>query len=159
MANNWQGKKFYFEDYRVGDSYPTDSHRVGKEEIIAFARQWDPQPWHTDEEAARASVFGGLTACSAHIFSIFSMISPRWSNGAIQQPIASLGFDQLRMLKPVYAGDTLHCVSNVETARRSSSKPDRGIVASRVDMHNQHGEVVFSVLATFMIASNPEHSK
>lgn len=155
MDQDWAGQPFYFENYQVGDCYPTVSHQVSKEAVIAFARQWDPQPWHIDEAAARDSLFGGLTACSAHVFSIFSSISPQWRNGAIQQPLASLGFDQMRMLRPVYAGDTVHCVSTIESARRSSSKPDRGIVSSRVDMYNQSGEHLFSILATFIIAGDP----
>ncbi len=156
MGSELAGKPFYFEQYRVGDSFRTASHTVDRDEIISFARQWDPQPWHTDETAAKASVFGGLTACSAHIFSIFCIITPKWENGAIQQPVASLGFDEMRMLKPLYAGDTVHCVSNIELARRSKSKPDRGIVASRVEMVNQREEVVFSILATFIIAGDPD---
>jgi len=152
MTTDWRGKPFYFEDFRVGDSHDTVSYTVGKDEIIAYASKWDPQPWHVDEDAAAASMFGGLTACSAHIFAIFCLVSPQWRNGAVQQPLASLGFDELRMLKPVYAGDTLTCISTVEVARASSSKADRGIVASRCVLHNQHGEPVFSLLASFLIA-------
>ena len=155
MESDLSGQPFWFENYRVGDSYRTLCHTVSATEIIEFAGKWDPQPWHTDEAAASASIFGGLTACSAHVFSIFSLISPKWENGALQQPLASLGFDEMRMIKPVYAGDTLQCTSTVELARPSRSKPDRGVVASRIEMRNLHGDVVFSVLATFLIATRP----
>lgn len=155
MVVDWRGKPFYFEDYQVGQQHPTETHFVDKAEIISFAEQWDPQPWHVDEAAAKKSMFGGLTACSAHIFALFSMISPKWASGAVQQPLASLGFDAMQMHKPLYAGDTIHCISHIELARRSRSKPDRGIVASRVEMVNQHGDKLFSVLATFIIASDP----
>jgi len=144
-------KAFYFEDYKVGDQYKTISHTVDKEEIIEFASKWDPQPWHTDEAAAKASIFGGLTACSAHIFSIFCITSQQWEIGVEQQALASLGFDEMRMHRPVFAGDTLHCVNTIEMARASKSKEDRGVVATRGELVNQDGEVVFSILASFLM--------
>ena len=125
------------------------------DKIIEFAKKWDPQPWHIDESAARASHFGGLTACSAHIFSIFCITSQRWQSGVVQQAIAGLGFDEMRMHKPVYAGDTLRCVSIVDTARASRSKPDRGIVVYQTQLINQHNEVVFSIKASTLMARDP----
>ena len=155
MPDEFRDKAFYFEDYQVGDCFPSVTHEVTAEEIIAFAKQWDPQPWHIDEEAARQSIFGGLTTCSAHTFAIFSTISPKWLNGAIQQPIASLGFDEMRMLAPIFAGDTIQCESNIEMVRPSKSKDDRGIAASRCILYNQKREEVFSILATFLIRKRP----
>ena len=128
---------------------------IPADEIIEFASKWDPQPWHIDEEAAKASFFGGLTACSAHIFSIFCITSPRWQNGRAQQAIASLGFDELRMLKPVYAGDTLRCVTIFDTVRQSRSKPDRGIVIYASELINQNDQVVFSVKCSTLMARDP----
>jgi acyl dehydratase len=142
----------YFEDIKVGDQNPSISMLVEKAEVIEFASKWDPQPWHIDEALAKQSMFGGLTACSAHIFSLFCVISQQWASGVQQQVLASLGFDEMRMLKPVYAGDTLYCLSTVEVARPSNSKPDRGIVACRCELINQHGDVVFSILSTYLVA-------
>jgi len=155
MAANLQGKPLYFDDCVVGDEHPAASHAVTAAEIIEFAQQWDPQPWHIDEEVARASHFGGLTACSAHIFSIFCITSQRWQSGVVQQAIAGLGFDEMRMVKPVYAGDTLHCVSIVHDVRASRSKPDRGIVVFESQLINQDAEVVFSIKASTMMARDP----
>ena len=151
-----RGKPFYFDDYVVGDVQRGMSYTVDKQEVIDFATKWDPQLWHIDEEAAKASFFGGLTACSAHIFSIFCISSQQWESGVVQQAIASLGFDEMRMHKPVYAGDTLHCTSMAELARLSKSKNDRGIIACRCELVNQKGECVFSILSSYLMARNPE---
>ena len=150
-----QHKPLYFDDHVVGASVRCGSHVVTAEEIITFAEQWDPQPWHIDEAAAKASFFGGLTACSAHIFSIFCVTSPQWQNGRVQQAIASLGFDELRMHKPVYAGDRLRCLTTIESARLSRSKADRGIVVYASRLINQDDEPVFSVKCSTLVARDP----
>lgn len=144
-------EKFYFENYRVGDQYKANAYTVGKEEIIDFAKKWDPQPFHVDEDAAKASIFGGLTACSAHIFAIYCATSQRWEIDVEQQVLASLGFDEVRMHQPVFAGDSLYCLNKVEMVRESKSKPDRGIVATRCELINQRDEVVFSILSTYLM--------
>ena len=154
-SRDQQGKPFYFDDYVLGDVHRGMSYTIEKQEVIDFAKKWDPQLWHIDEEAARASLFGGLTACSAHIFSVFCITSQNWESGVVQQAIASLGFDEMRMHLPVYVGDTLQCTSTVELARRSKSKKDRGIVACRCALVNQKGEMVFSILSSYLMARNP----
>jgi acyl dehydratase len=151
-----QVRPFYFDDHVVGDVVQCGSYEVLAEEVIDFASKWDPQPWHVDEEAAKASLFGGLTACSAHIFSIFCITSPQWQNGAVQQAIASLGFDELRMQQPVYVGDTVRCVTTVEHARLSNSKPNRGIVVYACELLNQRDELVFSVKCSTLMARDPK---
>jgi acyl dehydratase len=155
MSQGLQDKPFYFDDCVVGAEHAAASHTVTAQDIISFARAWDPQPWHIDEGIARASHFGGLTACSAHIFSIFCITSQRWQSGVVQQAIAGLGFDEMRMHQPVYAGDTLRCVSLIDTARASASKPDRGIVIYHTRLLNQNNEVVFSIKATTLMARDP----
>ncbi len=155
MSQAAAGKPFYFDDCVVGAEHAAASHTVTAQEIIEFAKTWDPQPWHIDEAAARDSHFGGLTACSAHIFSIFCITSQRWQSGVVQQAIAGLGFDEMRMHRPVYAGDTLRCTSIVDAARLSKSKPDRGIVVYQTQLINQHNEVVFSIKASTLMARDP----
>jgi acyl dehydratase len=155
MSQDFQGKPLYFDDCVEGEEHAAASHTVTAADIISFAKTWDPQPWHIDEETARASHFGGLTACSAHIFSIFCITSQRWQSGVVQQAIAGLGFDEMRMHKPVYAGDTLRCVSIVDAVRVSQSKPDRGIVTFRTQLINQHDEAVFSIKASTLMARDP----
>lgn len=155
MLQELQGKPFYFDDHVVGDEHAAGSYTVAAQEIIEFARKWDPQPWHTDEAVARASHFGGLTACSAHIFSILCITSQRWQSGVVQQAVAGLGFDEMRMHKPVYAGDTLHCLSLIDTARLSRSHPGRGIVTYHTKLVNQNNEMVFSIKASTLMARDP----
>jgi len=150
-----QGKPFYFDDCVIGAEHAAASHTLTAKQIIDFAKMWDPQPWHIDEDIARASHFGGLTACSAHIFSVFCITSQHWQSGVVQQAIAGLGFDEMRMHKPVYAGDTLRCVSIVGAARVSQSKPDRGIVTYHTQLLNQNNEVVFSIKASTLMARDP----
>ena len=147
--------KYFLDDHTEGEVIQCGSYEVTKEEVIAFATQWDPQPWHIDEQAAKASFFGGLTACSAHIFSIFCITSPQWQNGVIMQAMASLGFDEMRMLKPVYAGETVRCVTTVDSVRVSNSKPDRGIVVYASELLNQENEPVFSIKCTTLMARDP----
>jgi acyl dehydratase len=155
MSQDLQGKPLYFDDCVVGAEHAAASHQVTAQEIIDFARQWDPQPWHVDEVAAKNSFFGGLTACSAHIFSMFCITSQKWQSGVVQQAIAGLGFDEMRMHRPVYAGDTLRCVSIVHAARASQSKPDRGIIVFDTQLINQDDVVVFTIKASTMMARDP----
>ncbi len=146
---------FYFEDHTAGYRVECGSYAVDKEEVIAFARKWDPQPWHIDEAQARQSMFGGLTACSAHIFSIYCITSVDWQNGMAQQAVASLGFDAMRMHKPVYAGDVLRCVTEVGELRESRSKPDCGIVVYATQLLNQQDDAVFSIRCATLMARKP----
>jgi acyl dehydratase len=136
----------FFEDYIVGASYEFGSIAVDEDEVIAFARRYDPQPIHTDPEAARQSPFGGLIASGWHSASLMmrlfvdNYLSPASS-------LVSPGIDELRWLKPVRPGDTLSVRVTILDATRSRSKPDRGIVRAAVEVFNQHGEVVMSVKA------------
>lgn len=155
MSNELPGKLFYFDDFVVGDTQQAGSYVVEKQEVIAYAKKWDPQPWHVDEELTKASMYGGLTACSSHIFAIFCMACQRWKSGAVSQSIAGLGFDALEVHRPAYVGDTLQSVTTVDSVRASKSKRDRGIVVSKGQLINQHDEVVFSVKSKFMVARDP----
>ncbi|MGD8981211.1 MAG: MaoC/PaaZ C-terminal domain-containing protein, partial [Desulfobacterales bacterium] len=99
----------YFEDVEVGRKRNKSvTYQVHKEEIIEFARHWDPRSFHLDEKAAVSSVFGGLVACSAHIFSILSWFGTHGNRRTAS--MAALGFDELRMRHPVRPNDTLSCM-------------------------------------------------
>lgn len=149
-----KGQRVYFDDFEIGQRFKTVSFTVDKVDVVDFASRWDPQPFHIDEEAAKASLFGGLTACSAHIFSIFCRIAPQWLFHVDLQVMAGLGFDAMRIHKPVYAGDTLYCMVNVDQLKASRTKPDRGIVTNFCQLYNQHDECVFEVYSTAMVARN-----
>ena len=152
-------KLYYFEDFSEGDVQKSITFTVEKQQAIEFAKTWDPQPFHIDETAAAASHFGGLTCCSAQIFSIYCTLAQSWEDGGVQQAIASLGFDEMRMRKPVYAGDHLRCVTEVEDKRESKSNAAGGICVCRVELINQHDEVVFSIKASTMMMKDPARNK
>ncbi len=144
----------YFEDIEVGRKVAEPgTYEVTRDEIIEFASRWDPRPFHIDEDAAAASIFGGLAACSAHIFSILSWFASRGQGRTAT--LAALGFDQMCMHRAVRPGDTLSCDIQCLEKRESRSKADRGIVRYRRSLTNQHNEVVFSVIVTILVARRP----
>ena len=140
----------FFEDFRPGEARETASVTVTKEEIVAFARQFDPQPFHVDEEAARRSPFGGLIASGWHTAAlchrlIVALLGP--ASGSLGSP----GVDELRWLKPVRPGDELSVRVEVLEAIPSRSKPDRGLVKLRYTMRNQNGEEVMTMIALGLV--------
>ncbi len=131
----------YFEDYCVGEQVEFGAYEMSEEQIVAFARAFDPQPFHVDAEAARQSVYGGLVASGWHTASammrmmVDHFISPKASMG-------SPGLDEIRWLKPVRPGDTISVRVTVLSAKRSVSKPDRGVIEQLTEVINQEGDVV-----------------
>jgi acyl dehydratase len=144
----------YFEDVVVGKKRNKSvTYQVNKEEIIEFARHWDPRSFHLDEKAAVSSVFGGLVACSAHIFSILSWFATHGNKRTAS--MAALGFDELRMYHPVRPNDTLSCTFTYLEKHESRSKQDRGIVRTLASLSNQLSMEVFSAVITTMVAKRP----
>ena len=148
---------WYFEDYVPGRTIDCGSFSVSEAEIIAFAKEYDPQPFHVDPAAAAEGPFGGLIASGWHTTSMMMrqlvehFLCPESSLGAA-------GVDEVRWPKPVRPGDTLHVRATVLEARRSNSKPDRGIVRSVAEVTNQDGETVMRVTAiNFVRARSPEN--
>ncbi len=139
----------FLEDFEVGHASRSPAYYVSRDEVIAFATAWDPQPFHIDDAAASASVFGVLTACSAHVFALFTKLANTLPHKTAA--LAGLGFDELRLPRPVRAGDTIHLTTRVIAIRRSRSKPDRGVVQSHGTLVNQDGDVVFSANSTFLV--------
>lgn len=143
----------YFEDFRVGDKFTFGAYRVTREEIVAFATKWDPQPFHLDDAAAAASGFGALTASGAHVVAItVSLIVAREVRVAV---LAALGWDEVRFLAPVRPGDVLALSHECLETRESRSKPDRGIVKNRLVALNDRGEPVLSYVDTILVARRP----
>ena len=141
----------YFEDIEVGKKRSKSvTYQVKKQEIIEFARHWDPRSFHLDEAAAKSSVFGGLVACSAHIFSILSWFATHGEKRTAS--MAALGFDALRMHHPVRPNDTLSCTFTYLEKQASRSKQDRGIVRTLASLSNQQRIEVFSAIITTMVA-------
>jgi len=145
----------YFEDIEVGQKrIKSLTYQVKKEAIIEFARHWDPRSFHIDEKAAVSSVFGGLVACSAHIFSILSWFGTHGNRRSAS--MAALGFDELHMRHPVRPNDTLSCTFTCLEKHESRSKQDRGIVRTLASLCNQLNIEVFSAVITTMVAKRPQ---
>lgn len=137
-------KKIYFEDFRVGQVIELGSCTVSKDEIIAFARKFDPQPFHIDEAAAERSIYGGLIASGWHTGSLFMRLL---YDGLLSHAasMGSPGQDELRWIKPVRPGDTLSARGLVEELIPSRSKPDRGLIRTTYEVFNQDGDKVMMV--------------
>ena len=144
----------YFEDFEVGESFEHGAYVVSAEEIMAFARQYDPQPFHLDLAAAAASVFGGLTASGFHTVAIQgALIHSSPEAGAAL--IAGLGWDEVRFSNPVRVGDTLSVRFTCLETRPSASRPDRGIVRNKVEVLNQDGQIVLSSVHNLLMRRRP----
>ena len=144
----------YFEDFAVGDVIDLGQRTLSKESIVAFAREFDPQPFHLDEEAARASIYGGLLASGWHTASLMMRML---YDGLIRHTVSlgSPGVDELRWLKPVRPGDTLSLRMTILECVPSRSKPDRGIVRSLMELRNQHGDVVVTMRGLSLLGRKP----
>lgn len=136
--------RYFWEDILVGEVREIGTVTPTREEIIAFADQFDPQPFHLDEEAARASVFGGLCASGWHTC---SMAMRLMVNNFLQHSasMGSPGLDNIRWLKPVFPGDTLRLQTLCLQSRPMSKRPDVGLSLIRWEMFNQHGEQVLQL--------------
>jgi acyl dehydratase len=136
--------KYYWEDLFVGKVIELGPRDVTSEEIIEFARRYDPQPFHTDPEAARHSIYGGLIASGWHTCAI--MMRMLYDGVLVRAAsLGSPGVDSVRWLKPVRPGDTLRARMTVVEARVSRSKPDRGTIKSEWEVFNQSGELVMTM--------------
>jgi len=145
----------YFEDFRVGETGELGSHGITEAEILAFARKYDPQPFHVDPEAARGTIFGGLIASGWHTCAILMRLSVEAARGEEAAGTGSPGVDSCRWLKPVRPGDTLSARTEVLEAWPSRAKPF-GFVRRRLEMLNQHGQTVLSLVGISMYRRRPE---
>ncbi len=144
----------YFEDIVAGARYDIKTtYKVSKEEIIAMASKWDPQPFHIDEEQAKSSIFGGLVASSTHIFPIFCWLGQQGERNLAAA--SALGFDKIRLYAPVRPGDELSYYYTFISTRESSSRPGLGIVVAEGVISNQLGEKIFTGEVASMVYKRP----
>ena len=136
----------YFEDYEAGSVHEFGSIAVEEDEVIAFARRFDPQVFHTDPELAKSTVFGGLIASGWHTSSLMMRLFADHYLSKVAS-LGSPGIDELRWYIPVRPGDDLSIRVTIVETKRSSSKPDRGIVRCFVEVLNQNSEVVMNMKA------------
>lgn len=144
----------YFEDFRVGETTDLGSHRVTEAEMLAFARDYDPQRIHTDRDFAARSGFGGLIASGWHTCAMFMRLLV---DGMLMESsaIASPGVDGIRWLRPVRAGDVLRAEASVIETTPSRSKPDRGLVKHDGKVTNQDGELVMTLRTLALFSRRP----
>lgn len=144
----------YLEDFKAGDTFTSPGVTITEAQIIDFALRFDPQPFHLDATAAAAGPFGGLIASGFHTAALTFRLF--WQTGALgDESVGSPGLDELRWLKPVRPGDTLHVVAKVLEVRRSTSKPDRGVVRMHYTTLNQKGEAVLTLVGSQLVKSRP----
>jgi acyl dehydratase len=141
---------YYFEDFPAGSVFDLGTITVTEKEIIAYARQFDPQYFHVDPERAKESIFGGLVASGSHSLSLFMRLFVDTLLGKTDS-IASPGVDEVRWLRPVRPGDTLRGRFTVIAANPSKSRPTMGILRSRCEMFNQRDELVMTFAGTHFI--------
>ena len=147
----------YFEDFVLGEVEKVGEYHLTEDEIIEFAKQWDPQFFHIDPEVARKSVFSGLIAAGTHLLAVtvLKLVThePRVS------VLAGLGWDEIRFLGPARPEDILTLVRECLEVRPSDSKPDRGIVRNRLTLSNQKGQPVLSYVDTILVAKRASSSE
>ncbi|TBW34754.1 MaoC family dehydratase [Siculibacillus lacustris] len=159
----------YLEDYRAGATLDLGRHTFSAEEIVDFARQFDPQPFHIDEEAGRASLFGGLAASGWHVACAWMRLWIDHQNAEMAAADArgddvvvsgpSPGFEDMRWSKPVLAGHTLSYRSTVIATRPSGSRPGWGTLVSRNSATDEAGDEVFSFVVNVFVPRRPRAPK
>ena len=145
----------YFEDFHPGQVIELGSKTVSEEEIIAFAKQFDPQPFHVDHDAAAQSIFKGVIASGWHTCSMMMRIVV---DGLMCEAssMGSPGLDGVRWLQPVRAGDTISVSYETVKVKPSASRTDRGVVWSKWTATNQHGEAVCTIEGMGMFGRRPD---
>ena len=148
----------YYDDLPVGYESLVGEYSLGADEVIEFARRWDPQPFHVDEAAARDSIYGGLTASSLHLFAICTRLF--FDHADPIAVLAMLGKDEVRFPNPARPGDVLVYRTRCVERRESRSRPDRGIVTLADTLSNQKGETVLSQKVTLLVTrrADPERA-
>lgn len=145
----------YFEDIVPGTKQAFGEYRVTREEVMAFAQRYDPQPFHLSDEAAATTHFGRLSASGWHTCAMTMAMVVANLEANQQAGLGSPGIDELRWLKPVYPGDTLRCETEILDTRASRSRPEMGSYRSRMTVLNQDDVVVMTFVSTGLIRTRP----
>lgn len=144
----------YLEDFATGQAYGSGRLRVEAERIKSFAAEFDPQPFHLDAEAARASIFRGLAASGWHTAALTMRLLVE-SELKPAGGIVGAGFDEFRWPRPVRAGDELRVESEVLEVRPSKSRPEHGLIKVRTTTLNQNGEAVQVLVSNLIVPRRP----
>ena len=149
MSDRW------YEDFKVGDKIVSPGKTLTEAEIIDWAFRFDPQPFHMDKVAAEDHMYGSIIASGwmlgTYCFRLFMMTNP-WAPDA---SLGSPGMDELRWIRPVRPGDTIHAEVAIVDSRPSASKPDRGVVYMDWKLHDQHGETAMTMRSIQLLKRRP----
>jgi acyl dehydratase len=145
----------YFEDLEVGTETDFGSYEVTREEVLDFARKYDPQPFHLSDEAAAKTHFGRIAASGWHTCAMTMAVIARKVVGEEQAGLGSPGIDELRWLKPVYPGDTLHVKGTIVDKTPSRTRPDIGSFRTETAVTNQHGVPVMRYTSIVLMRRRP----
>src|SRR5919112_6266322 len=145
----------YFDDLAVGDTTEFGHYDVTCEEVLEFARKYDPQPFHLSDEAAAKTHFGRLAASGWHTAAMTMAVIARRVVGERQAGLGSPGIDELRWKKPVYPGDTLHVRGRILEKTPSRSRPEMGSFRTQTTVTNQNDEVVMTFISIVLIRRRP----
>ncbi|MFZ5795337.1 MAG: MaoC family dehydratase [Sphingomonas sp.] len=145
----------YFEDIVVGSKASFGRYDVTRDEVTAFAKAYDPQPFHLSDEAAAQTHFGRLSASGWHTCAMTMAMVVENLKANDQAGLGSPGIDELRWLKPVYPGDTLRCETEIIDKRASQSRPEMGSFRSKMTVFNQHDVPVMTFTSIGLIRTRP----
>jgi len=146
---------WYQEDYKVGHVIESvEPYSVTEEEIIEVGKRWDPRPFHIDPAAAAQLPFGGVIACSAHLFCILSWLSHHMEDDTAA--VAGLGCNNVRMHAPVCPKDKISLKARCLESRTSKKQPGVGVITVQNNLFNQQGEKVFSAEVSFLVKCRPK---
>jgi acyl dehydratase len=148
-------RMIYFEDLEIGAETDFGTYDVTREEVLEFARKYDPQPFHLSDEAAAKTHFGRIAASGWHTCAMTMAVIARKVVGEEQAGLGSPGVDELRWLKPVYPGDTLHVRGKIVDKTPSRSKPEIGSFRTETTVTNQHGVAVMRFTSIVLIRRRP----
>src|SRR6187401_32513 len=149
-------RMIYFDDLEVGQETLFGHYDVTREEVLEFARKYDPQPFHLSDEEAAKTHFGRLAASGWHTCAMTMAVIARHVVDTEQAGLGSPGIDELRWLKPVYPGDTLHVRGKVVEKTPSRSKPDIGSFRTRTTVTNQDGVPVLTFISIVLMRRRPQ---
>lgn len=144
----------YFEDFSVGETWTSKSVVMSEEDIVRYAREYDPQPIHTDPEKAAQGRFGSVIASGWQIAALSMRLFVE-SGGYGETPMVGLGIDELRWRRPVKPGDTLRVKREVVATERHKTRPEFGIIRTQVTVINQKDETVMSLVSLGQVPSRP----
>lgn len=146
-----------FEDLVVGEFRRSAERLVTLDEMIAFARQWDPQWFHSDAELARGSAFGEVVASGIHILALWRLMDHEINSDI--DFVCGVGWDELRLREAIRAGDTIHVTSQIESLKPSATRIDRGTALTRYAVVNQRGHEAVTFTSINLVYTRAGHEQ